>query len=100
MPAKLERLGGLLPPQRIDCILYNEGNMNQERQPYRELDTETLEAYAATFIPRADFYPLQLDTGSYITLHKPLHPGVVAPHLKGLMTMLEYSLDPTGCATW
>lgn len=65
-----------------------------------ELDPTIVANYAATFLSRGDYYPKQLDDGSYVVIHKPLHIGVVMAHLRGTMTIGAYGLDPNGWAKW
>lgn len=57
-------------------------------------------AYGATFIPRDDLYPLQLEDGTYIVVRRTLHPDLIAAHLKGLITIGAYALDPESRANW
>jgi hypothetical protein len=47
--------------------------MPQEREPYHELDPNLIAAYTATFIPRTDVYPLQLEDGRYISVRRTLY---------------------------
>jgi len=57
-------------------------------------------AYAATFIPRDDMYPLQLENGRYISLQRELYTDLIAAHLKGLITIGAYALDKQSQAKW
>src|SRR6266568_252895 len=74
--------------------------MTQERQPPKELDETIVSAYIATFINRQDVYPIQLDTGSYVSVKKSLTSDLVAAHLKGYITIGAYALEPHGWAKW
>src|SRR5579859_2023497 len=74
--------------------------MSGERQPDREIGEATVSAYAQTFISRNDQYPIQIPTGTYITVHQELTENLVAAHLQGYMTLGAYALDPNGWAKW
>ncbi len=80
--------------------VYNTITMNPERPARVELDRGLVVAYGATFIPRDDLYPLQLEDGSYIVIKRTLHPDLIAAHLKGLITIGAYALDPESQAQW
>jgi hypothetical protein len=71
-----------------------------ERQPNKELPTELITAYSQTFISRNDLYPLQLQDGKYVLVHKPVTPETIAAHIKGYLTIGTYALDPNGWAKW
>jgi hypothetical protein len=74
--------------------------MRQERSQSTELDREVVAAYATTFIPRYDMYPLQLSDGRYVSVKKRLHLDLVTAHLKGLITIGAYALDEESHARW
>lgn len=76
--------------------------MPRERadQPSPELDRDLALAYAATFIPRYDQYPLQLEDGTYVAIKQTLHPDLIVAHLKGIITIGAYALSPDGTAQW
>ena len=74
--------------------------MTHERQPRYELDREAIAAYAATFIPRFDCYPLQKQDGSYVAVHEPLTLDMIADHLYGKRTIGAYALDTQHQAKW
>ncbi len=74
--------------------------MGREHEPPAELDPGLVAAYAATFIPRFDRYPLQLPDGRYVTLRRQLHLDLVTAHLKGLITLGAYALDAQSQARW
>ncbi len=71
-----------------------------DQAPKKDLDRDLVLAYAATFIPRDDTYPLQLETGHYITLQRQLYPDLIAAHLKGFITIGAYALDRENKAKW
>src|SRR5438046_1395914 len=79
---------------------YNGHDMGQERPRKMDLEPEILSAYAATFINRWDMYPLQVEGGTYVSIHKPLDEGLVTAHIKGSITIGAYALDPNGWAKW
>jgi hypothetical protein len=74
--------------------------VSQEREPRPELDREIVAAYAATFIPRFDVYPIQLPNGAYVSVKKPLNTELVAAHLTGSITLGAYALDAQSRAKW
>lgn len=74
--------------------------MPRERQPDREIEDATVVAYAQTFVSRRDQYPVQIATGTYITVHKELTDDLVAAHLQGYITLGAYALNPDGWAKW
>jgi hypothetical protein len=81
--------------------------MGKESQPTRELEVALVTAYAATFIPRWDRYPVQLSSGSYIQLPQPLTLETIAAHLEDYrcpdrqsVTIGAYALNETGYAKW
>jgi hypothetical protein len=65
-----------------------------------ELSPELVRAYADTFIPRYDLYPIQLRDGRYVTVKKPLELSLVYRHLRGALTLGAYALSPTSMARW
>lgn len=65
-----------------------------------ELDRHLVAAYAATFIPRFDLYPMQLPTGRYTCVKKRLDVELVALHLQGAPTLGAYALDQDSQAKW
>jgi hypothetical protein len=81
-------------------IRYNTGRMKKERPPKVELDLDLVKAYAETFIPRFDLYPMQMADGSYICVKKPLDLAYVSLHLQGNPTLGAYALDVHGRAKW
>lgn len=74
--------------------------MPREQEPYHEFDTNLIAAYTATFIPRTDVYPLQLEDGRYISIKHTLYPDLVVAHFKGLITIGAYALDSEHRAKW
>lgn len=82
--------------------------MGREGQPPHELEAAIVAAYAATFIPRFDRYPVQLaSTGKYIQVAKPLTLDLVAAHLENRTTsgrpcptIGAYALDEYSFAKW
>lgn len=71
-----------------------------ERRTLPELDRNLAVAYAATFVPRIDQYPLQLKDGTYIAIKKALHPDLVVAHLRGFITLGAYALNTDSQANW
>lgn len=65
-----------------------------------EISSELVQAYADTFIPRYDLYPLQLRDGLYVSVKKPLELAQIRQHLKGTLTLGAYTLSPTDMASW
>src|SRR5690606_7295810 len=51
---------------------YNVYVSAKERLPSLEIDPQVARAFAETFIPRWDCYPLQLQDGSYVQKREPL----------------------------
>jgi hypothetical protein len=84
----------------LAAILYNAGTMGRENQPKSDLERDLVVAYANTFIPRLDQYPLQLKDGSYTHIKGELYPDLIAAHLKGFITIGAYALDPQHQAKW
>lgn len=85
--------------------------MKHEAEPRREVETALVSAYAQTFIPRWDRYPIQLATGTnrgtYIQVAKPLTLETVSSHLLGHrfkdvspITLGAYALDEYSQAKW
>jgi hypothetical protein len=74
--------------------------MGREHQPKRDLERDHVVAYANTFIPRLDQYPLQLKDGSYTHIKRELYPDLIAAHLKGFITIGAYALDVEHQAKW
>ena len=74
--------------------------MPHEQEPYHEFDPNLIAAYSATFLPRTDVYPLQLEDGRYISVKRTLYPDLVVAHLKGLITIGAYALDIEHRAKW
>lgn len=74
--------------------------MKQERQPYTELDPHLISAYAATFVPRTDVFPIQLPNGKYASVKKNLTTNLIAAHLTGGLTIGAYALDEQSHAKW
>ncbi len=71
-----------------------------------ELDPILAKAYARTFIPRFDRYPLQRSDGRYVQIKKPLTNDLILAHLtnhhtgRSLMTLGAYALSPESMANW
>src|SRR5690606_27044651 len=80
------------------CLL--ELVMTPERSTEHELTPEIIHAFASTFIPRSDLYPIQLSSGRYISVHKSLDTQLVEAHLKGNVTLGAYALSPDSTAKW
>jgi hypothetical protein len=74
--------------------------MGIEHERSHAIDPAVLTGFAATFIRRTDTYPLQLPTGSYARVDRPLTDNILAAHLKGYLTIGAYALSPTGWASW
>jgi hypothetical protein len=74
--------------------------MRAEHQPKTDLERDLVMAYAATFVPRFDLYPLQLKDGSYTLVNRELYPDLIAAHLKGFITIGAYALDTQNHAKW
>lgn len=74
--------------------------MVKEQYSSKELDREHVHAYADTFIPRFDAYPIQLPNGLYVTVHKELELELVSLHLQGPPTLGAYALDQDNKAKW
>lgn len=75
--------------------------MTHEGHPRYEIDREAIAAYAATFIPRFDCYPLQKKDGSsYVAVHEPMTLDMVASHFYGKRTIGAYALDTQNQAKW
>lgn len=81
--------------------------MGKEGEYTRELEAALVAAYAATFIPRWDRYPIQTQTGKYIQLPYPLTLDMVAAHLEDYrhpdrptITIGAYALDEISQAKW
>jgi hypothetical protein len=66
--------------------------IQKEFPPNAELERLT-SILIQRFIQRLDIYPKQLPNGSYVTIHEPLHPGLVLAHLKGELTLGAYLLN-------
>jgi hypothetical protein len=64
----------------------------KERFSDKEL-SPLAEILARRFINRWDMYPKQLDDGTYVTIHEPLHVGLLLSHLRGEITLGAYVLD-------
>lgn len=81
--------------------------MEREREPKRELPSALVQAYADTFIPRWDKYPVQLASGRYIQVHKPLTLEHIYSHLEDyrnpelhITTIGAYALNEKAQAKW
>jgi hypothetical protein len=74
--------------------------MPLEQEHRYELDPDLVRAYAATFIPRHDLYPLQLRDGRYASIKATLHPDLIAAHLRGFITIGAYALNAENRAKW
>lgn len=72
----------------------------REKRPAHELDRDVALAYAATFIPRYDQYPLQLGNGTYIAIKQTLYPDLIVAHLRGFITIGAYALNSESRANW
>ncbi len=71
-----------------------------EQNYHPEVDRGLARAYAATFIPRRDMYPVQRPDGSYVTLKRKLSLDLIAAHLQGAVTLGTYALDARSMARW
>jgi hypothetical protein len=78
----------------------NPKEQQPDHPPNKDLDAALVIAYAATFIPRDDEYPLQLANGRYISLQHHLYPDLIVAHLKGFITLGTYALDRQSMAKW
>ncbi len=65
----------------------------KEREPSDLELSPFVEVLARQFIQRWDMYPRQLDSGQYVTIHEPLHTGLLFDHLRGSITLGTYILD-------
>ena len=65
-----------------------------------ELPSDIISAYAQTFLPRTDCFPIQTETGVYYTVKCPLTTTIVASHLRGAITLGAYALDLNSIARW
>ncbi len=72
----------------------------RERANRPDLEPQFVADFAATFISRHDVYPIQLDNGTYVSVHKPRTDEIIAAHLKGYITIGAYALDRNGWAKW
>jgi TOTE conflict system, Archaeo-Eukaryotic Primase domain/CHC2 zinc finger len=72
----------------------------EERRRTVELSPELIQAYAVTFIPRFDMFPVQVESGRYAKRERPLTPKLVEAHLRGSVTLGAYALDPDSQAQW
>ena len=64
----------------------------ERQESDRELSPQ-VEILARRFIQRWDMYPKQLDDGTYVTIHEPLHVGLLFDHLRGTETLGTYLLN-------
>jgi len=67
----------------------------ERNQESHHLEIALAADFAKTFILRTDFYPRQKSNGAYFVVDKPLHPGVIISHLRGIITIGAYALSPT-----
>lgn len=74
--------------------------MSHERPETRELEPSLVEAFATTFIPRSDMYPVQRQDGRYVSVRKPLTASLVESHLLERITLGAYALNPESQARW
>lgn len=78
----------------------------KERHRPIELDVELAKAYATTFIPRRDIYPIQRENGRYIQVKKQLSDDLIVAHLtchhtqSDTVTLGAYALSPKHKAQW
>jgi hypothetical protein len=72
----------------------------KEQLPLPEIAPELVQAYANTFFNRFDCYPLQHDTGRYVSIKQPLTLPLVTAHLRGELTIGAYALDTESRAHW
>jgi hypothetical protein len=78
----------------------------KERPRFLELPPELAQAYADTFLPRWDKYPLQLPNGSYVQVDKHLTLQHVIDHLTAFRygrtptTIGAYALNAESMARW
>ncbi|MHB8625516.1 MAG: TOTE conflict system archaeo-eukaryotic primase domain-containing protein [Aggregatilineales bacterium] len=85
---------------------YNAGVPERERPHSIELAPELVHAFAQTFIPRWDCYPLQLENGKYAQVHERLTMTHIFRHLTTahtglkLITIGAYALDEQSQARW
>jgi hypothetical protein len=71
-----------------------------ERPNHIELEPDLVAGFARTFIPRFDRYPLQLSSGSYVTVEEPLSMPMIEAHIRGRRTIGAYALDAQSMAKW
>ncbi len=72
----------------------------QETARRMELDPAILEAYAKVLIPRLDRYPIQKPEGDYGAVKSPLTLHQIEQHIRGIVTIGAYALDPDDIAHW
>ncbi len=70
------------------------------RTPEQTISPELAQAFAGTFIPRYDLYPVQRPDGSYVTLRRKLSLDLIISHLQGFITLGAYALDVESQARW
>lgn len=97
-------MGGV-PGGTPGCVEWS--RMGKEHEPPREIEATLVSAYAATFIPRWDRYPVQTQTGKYMQLPYPLTLDTVAAHLENYrhpdrpaVTIGAYALSEQSQAKW
>lgn len=98
-------MGGL--HQHTPATLVEWQRMGQEQPHRREIEVELVTAYAGTFIPRWDRYPVQMQQGKYIQLPYLLTLDTVSAHLTDYrypdrqpVTIGAYALDEKSQAKW
>lgn len=74
--------------------------MPGEKPPKPELDLNLVRAYAGVFINRWDMYPMQVASGAYVTVKRPLDIALVSLHLQGQPTLGAYALNRDSQAKW
>ncbi|MCA9903319.1 MAG: hypothetical protein KC547_05640, partial [Anaerolineae bacterium] len=73
---------------------------HDERQSPERLDAALVEAFAESFLNTRDYYPEQLEDGSYVARKAPISMPLVEQHLRGYRTIGAYALDSNSLARW
>lgn len=75
-------------------IWYPVFDMRHPEQAFTDYELSPLVGVLARkFINRWDMYPQQLANGRWLTVHEPLHVGLLQAHLRGEVTLGAYLLD-------
>ncbi len=78
--------------RRISGILFS--SMRHPERAFTDYELSPLVGVLARkFINRWDMYPQQMANGRWLTVHEPLHIGLLQAHLRGEVTLGAYLLD-------